>query len=59
MLRHRVARSFCLSLLAFAVITFGEHTNAGQNNPFSPTIPEVKESLYASTGAVLTQHELD
>src|SRR5918999_1513965 len=59
MFRHRVARTLGLSLLALAVITLGQTANARQNDPFSPTVPEVKESLYASTGAVLTQYELD
>ncbi len=48
-----------LPLLALALVTASQLTTAGQSNPFSPTTPEVKESLYASVGAVLTQYELD
>jgi 6-phosphogluconolactonase len=48
-----------LLTLGVALLAASQLATARQSNPFSPTIPQVKESLYASTGATLTQYELD
>ena len=68
MFRHRIAPALSLFVLALVLVSVGQMSIAGQNNPWNvaqgsrmpgPSTPEPKESLYASVGAVLTQYELD
>lgn len=68
MFRHRFAPTLRLALVVMALVSVAPVMIAGQNNPWNvlpgsdkpgPGIPNVKESLYASNGAVLTQYELD
>jgi 6-phosphogluconolactonase len=70
---HRFAAIAAAFLCAVGLITAGPAAQSAQNNPWNveesskkpglpslkPVPPIIKESLYASVGAVLTQYEID